>query len=98
MKDPTRIYTALSGIFLLMQGTSTLTFRLFPALDEAFPSLLALTQMVPAHSILHIITGVIALIFLFRGEPGGTFWFALLFGVFYFGLAVFGMVTGHASM
>jgi hypothetical protein len=98
MKDPTRIYTAYSGIFLLVQGTSTLTFRLFPALDQAFPALLAITQMVPPHSILHIITGVLALIVLFRGEPGGTFWFALLFGLFYFGLAVFGILTGHATM
>jgi len=98
MKDPTRIFTAFSGIFLLIQGTSTLTFRLIPALDEAFPALLALTQMIPAHSILHIITGVSALILFFRGEPGGTFWFALLFGVFYFGLAVFGILTGHATM
>ena len=98
MKDPTRIYTAFSGIFLLVQGTSTLTFRLFPALDRAFPPLLAITQMVPPHSVLHIITGVLALIVLFRGESGGTFWFALLFGVFYFGLAVFGILTGHATM
>ena len=98
MKDPTRIYTAFSGIFLLVQGASTLTFRLSPALDQAFPALLAITQMVPPHSILHIITGVLALIVLFRGEPGGTFWFALLFGLFYFGLAVFGILTGHATM
>ena len=98
MKDPTRIVTAFSGIFLLIQGTSTLTFRLIPALDEAFPALLAHTKMIPAHSILHIITGVSALILFFRGEPGGTFWFALLFGAFYFGLAVFGILTGHATM
>lgn len=98
MKDPTRLYTAFSGIFLLLQGTSTLAFRLFPALDEAFPALLAITQMIPPHSILHILTGITALIVLFRGEPRGTFWFALLFGAFYFGLAVFGIVTGHATM
>lgn len=98
MKDPTRLYTAFSGIFLLLQGTSTLAFRLFPALDEAFPALLAITQMIPLHSVLHILTGVMALIVLFRGERRGTFWFALLFGTFYFGLAVFGIVTEHATM
>ena len=98
MKDPTRLYTAFSGFFLLLQGTSTLAFRLFPALDNAFPDLLAITQMVPPHSILHIMTGVIALIVLFRGDPRGTFWFALLFGAFYLGLALFGIVTGHATM
>jgi hypothetical protein len=98
MKDPTRIYTAYSGIFLLVQGTSTLTFRLFPALDQAFPALLAITRMIPPHSTLHIVTGLIALTILLRGEPGGTFWFALLFGAFYFSLAVFGVVTRHATM
>jgi hypothetical protein len=97
MKESTRLYTAFSGIFLLIQGTSTLAFRLFPTLDEAFPALLAITQMVPPHSVLHILTGLIALAVLIRGGRA-TFWFALLFGVFYFGLAVFGMVTGHATM
>jgi hypothetical protein len=98
MKEPTRLYTAFSGIFLLLQGTSTLTFRLFPALDEAFPALLAITQMIPTHSLLHILSGVIALIVLIRGGQGGTFWFAILFGAFYFGLAIFGMVTGHSTI
>jgi hypothetical protein len=98
MKEPTRLYTAFSGIFLLLQGTSTLAFRLFPSLDEAFPALLAITQMVPPHSILHILTGLIALIALLRGGPRGTLWFALLFGAFYFGLAVYGMITGHSTV
>ena len=98
MKEPARLYTAFSGIFLLLQGTSTLAFRLFPSLDEAFPALLAITQMIPPHSILHILTGILALIVLFRGGPGGTFWFATSFGAFYFGLAVFGMLTGHSTM
>jgi hypothetical protein len=98
MKDPTRLYTAFSGIFLLLQGTSTLAFRLFPSLDEAFPALLAITQMIPPHSVLHILTGLIALTVLLRGGQRGTFWFASLFGAFYFGLAVFGIVTGHATM
>jgi hypothetical protein len=98
MKEPTRLYTAFSGIFLLLQGTSTLAFRLFPPLDEAFPALLAITQMIPPHSVLHILTGVIALIVLFRAGSRGPLWFALLFGAFYLGLAVFGMVTRHATM
>jgi hypothetical protein len=67
-------------------------------LDEAFPPLLAITQMVPPHSILHILTGVSALIILLRAGRAGTFWFAALFGAFYFGLAVFGMMTGHPTL
>jgi hypothetical protein len=98
MKEPTRLYTAFIGIVLLLQGTSTLAFRLYPPLDEAFPALLAITQMVPHHSLLHILTGVIALIVLLRGGPRGPFWFAFLFGAFYLGLATFGMLIGHATV
>ena len=98
MKEPTRLYTAFSGIFLLLQGTSTLAFRLFPALDEAFPALLSVTQMIPPHSILHILTGLIALTVLFRGGQRGTFWFAAGFGSFYLSLGIFGMITRHPTI
>ena len=98
MKEPTRFYTAFSGMFLLLQGTSTLAFRLFPALDQAFPALLSITQMIPVHSTLHILTGILALIALFRGGQSGTFWFAAGFGIFYTGLAVFGMITHHPTI
>src|SRR6266498_4891258 len=93
MKEPTRLYTAFSGIFLLLQGTSTLAFRLFPSLDKTFPALLSITRMIPPHSILHILTGIIALVILFQGGPRSTFWFAAGFGSFYLGLAIFGMIT-----
>ena len=98
MKEPTRFYTAFSGIFLLIQGTSTLAFRLFPALDQAFPALLSITQMIPVHSTLHILTGILALIALFRGGQSGTFWFAAGFGIFYTSLALFGMITHHPTI
>lgn len=94
----TRFYTAFSGIFLLLQGTSTLAFRLFPALDEAFPALLSVTQMIPIHSSLHILTGLLALLALFRGGPRGTFWFAAGFGIFYTGLALFGMIMHQPTV
>jgi len=98
IKQPTRLYTAMAGIFLLLQGTSTLAFRLNPAWDQAFPQLLAITQMIPPHSILHIVTGLLALIVLFWGGERGSFWFAAGFGLFYTGLAFFGMITHHATM
>jgi len=98
MKQPTRFYTAFSGIFLLLQGISTLAFRLFPALDRAFPQLLGVTQMVPPHSILHIATGILALIILLRGGERGTFWFAAGFGSFYTGLALFGYITHQPTL
>ena len=93
MKQPVRLYTAVSGIFLLLQGTSTLAFRLFPSLDKAFPQLLSVTQMIPPHSILHILTGLLALAVLIWGNELSAFWFAAGFGTFYMGLALFGMVT-----
>ena len=98
MKHLARLYTAISGIFLLLQGTSTLAFRLYPSLDRAFPQLLAVTQMVPAHSILHILTGLIAFAILRWGGEQGSFWFATGFGLFYTGLALFGMATMHPTV
>jgi hypothetical protein len=62
-------------------------------LDRAFPPLLAITQMVPIHSTLHILTGLIALAVLYRGGERGAFWFAAGFGSFYTGLAIYGMVS-----
>jgi hypothetical protein len=98
MRGPTRFYTACSGLFLLLQGTSTLAFRLFPALDQAFPALLSITQMVPVHSTLHILTGLAAILVLFRGGERGAFWFAAGFGAFYAGLALFGLITHHPTV
>lgn len=97
IKQATYLYTALAGLFLLLQGTSTLVFRLVPALDQAFPSLLAITRMIPPHSILHILTGILALGVLLRGGQRGPFWFAAGFGSFYIGLALLGMVTGQPA-
>jgi hypothetical protein len=95
MSQPARLYTLFAGVFLLLQGTSTLAARLYPPLDRAFPWLLGLTRMVPAHSLLHIGTALIALWITFKGGPRTPYWFALLFGAFYLGLAVVGHVTGH---
>ena len=96
-KQPTRLYTAIAGIFLLLQGTSTLAFRLYPPLDQAFPQLLAVTQMIPPHSILHIVTGILALVVLLKGGERGSFWFAAGFGLFYVGLGFVGMFTGQPA-
>ena len=87
-------YTAASGGFLLLQGTSTLLFRLFPQFDAAFPALLATTRMIPVHSMLHIVTGLLALAVLRWGGREGAWWFALLFGIFYTLLGTIGLITG----
>jgi hypothetical protein len=95
IKQPARFYTAVSGIFLLLQGISTLVFRLYPALDQAFPALLATTHMIPIHSTLHIVTGLLAVVILYRGKEREAFWFALGFGLFYLVLGLAGMFSGH---
>lgn len=95
LRHPTRLYTIFIGAVLTLQGVSTLLFRLIPPLDRAFPLLLELTRMIPTHSILHIVTGLVGLWAYFRGGPRASFWFAVGFGVFYCGLAAVGMVTGH---
>lgn len=98
MKLPTRFYTAIAGFFLLLQGTSTLIFRLIPSLDRAFPQLLGITKMIPAHSILHIVTGLLALVIFFRGDARGAFWFASGFGILYTGLALHGYLIGSPTI
>jgi hypothetical protein len=86
-------YTLVSGGFLLLQGTSTLLFRLVPALDRAFPALLGTTHMIPVHSGLHIVTGALAIAVISWGRRGGPWWFALGFGAFYTLLGLTGAIT-----
>lgn len=87
-------YTLIVGGFLLLQGTSTLLFRLVPALDAAFPMLLGTTHMIPIHSLLHITTGVLALVIIRWGGMRGAWWFALGFGTFYTLLGLSGLMIG----
>lgn len=95
IKQPARLYAAVVGGFLLLQGVSTLFARLYPPFDHAVPALLEITQMMPAHSILHIVTGLLAIGILIWGGERGAFWFAVGFGIFYMGLAFVGMFTGQ---
>jgi hypothetical protein len=87
-------YAWVAGGFLLLQGSSTLLFRLVPALNAAFPALLDVTQMTPIHSSLHIVTGLLALAILWVGGARGAWWFALGFGLFYTLLGLAGLATG----
>lgn len=87
-------YTIAAGGFLLLQGTSTLLFLMFPALDRAFPQLLQATRMIPVHSVMHIFTGLLALAVLRWGGRAGIWWFSLLFGMYYTALGLVGLITG----
>lgn len=94
-EHPARLFTAIAGILLLLQGASTLLFRLFPALDRAFPALLAVTQMIPIHSVLHIVTGVVALVIFHRAKERAALWFTWGFSVFYLTLGLAGLFSGQ---
>lgn len=96
-RSPARLYTLLGGAFLLVQGVSTLAFRLYPSLDAAFPALLASTHMMPAHSTLHIFSGLLAVVLLRWGGPRGPLAYAGGFGAFYTGLAGYGWLAGSPT-
>ena len=89
-----RWYSWLAGIFLLVQGVSTLVARVVPAVDRAAPWLLATTHMQPVHSTLHIATALFAFAVLLAGARA-TWWFAAGFGTFYLTLGLVGAATGR---
>ena len=51
----------------------------------------------PAHNVVHIVSGVIALYFGFAGSLAGAKGFALVFGVVYLGLGILGMALGSTT-
>ena len=88
-------YARIVGGFLLFQGVVTGLFLLVDPLHEAFPLVLDTTRMVPQHSALHVITGLLALALLRWRSARGLWWFAAGFGCFYTALGLSGLVTGH---
>jgi uncharacterized membrane protein HdeD (DUF308 family) len=57
------------------------------------PTLLG-AHLTPAHNMVHIVSGVIALYFGFAGSLSGARGFCLVFGIVYLALGIFGMVLG----
>jgi hypothetical protein len=92
--NPTRLYTWVASVGLFLQGASTLTALLVPAVDRAVPGLLQQTQMIPAHSVLHILSGLLGFA-AFRAGSFGTRSFAFGFGLFYVGLGIAGGAGPH---
>lgn len=92
--DLPRWYAVFSGAFLMLQGVSTLAARWIPAVDQAFPQLLATTRMVPAHSLLHIASALVALLAL-RAGSSAVWWFTGGFGLFYLALGAAGWASGR---
>ena len=59
----------------------------------ALPTLLG-AHLTPAHNLVHIVSGIIALYFGFAGTLSGAKTFALVFGVVYLALGILGLALG----
>jgi hypothetical protein len=82
------------SLALFFQHAIALIALSIPALDRAIPFLLREMQVVPSHSMLHVVTGLVGFAALYFGGS----WprrFALGFGVFYIGLAIAGALSGR---
>ena len=55
-------------------------------------------HLTPAHNLVHILSGVVALYFGFAGSLAGARGFCLAFGIVYLGLGLLGMVMGDPAM
>jgi len=68
-------------------------FLLVGVCGFALPHLLG-AHLTPAHNVVHIVSGIIALYFGFAGTLSGAKAFALIFGVVYLALGILGMALG----
>ena len=71
-------------------------FLLIGVAGFAAPTLLDF-HLSPAHNVIHIVSGVIALYFGFAGSLSGAKSFCLIFGLVYLSLGLLGMVLGDAA-
>jgi len=70
-------------------------FLLVGLIGFAAPTLLG-AHLTPAHNVVHIVSGAIALYFGFAGSLSGAKAFCLVFGVVYMALGILGMALGVA--
>lgn len=71
-------------------------FLLLGVIGFVAPTLLG-AHLTPAHNVVHIVSGIIALYFGFAGSLSGAKIFSLVFGVVYLGLGILGMALGTGS-
>ncbi len=74
------------GLVLLLLGVA----------GFAAPTLLGL-NLNPAHNVVHLVAGVLALYFGFAGSLSGARGFCLVFGLIHLALGLFGIVMGDAA-
>ncbi|HKN82894.1 MAG TPA: DUF4383 domain-containing protein [Pyrinomonadaceae bacterium] len=71
-------------------------FVLVGIIGFASPHLLG-AHLTPAHNVVHIVSGAIALYFGFAGTLSGAKIFCLVFGVIYLALGILGMALGTGA-
>ena len=71
-------------------------FLLVGVLGFAKPDLLG-AHLTPAHNVVHLVSGVIALYFGFAGTLSAAKAFSLVFGVVYLALGILGMAIGTGA-
>lgn len=89
------LWLLLGGLFL--QGLGSLLFRLAPALPAASPLLVRGTFGIDlGHALIHIAWGAVGLVVLFTSRTSRALvLLALVFGVFYTALGVWGVLVYH---
>ena len=75
----------IMGVLLLLVGVLGFT-HVLDALGA---------HLTPAHNLIHIVSGVIALYLGFAGTLGGAKTFCLIFGLVYLALGIIGLVFGE---
>jgi len=71
-------------------------FLLVGVIGFVSPNLLG-AHLTPAHNVVHIVSGAIALYFGFAGPLSGAKTFCLVFGVVYLALGILGMALGAGA-
>ena len=71
-------------------------FLLVGVIGFAAPNLLG-AHLTPAHNVVHLVSGVLALYFGFAGTLSAAKMFSLVFGVVYLALGILGMALGEGS-
>ena len=71
-------------------------FLLLGIAGFAAPTLLG-AHLTPAHNLVHLLSGAVALYFGFAGSMSGARGFCLVFGVVYLALGLLGMVLGDPA-
>jgi hypothetical protein len=94
MTPTLRPYLALIGATLLGQGLVSLALHWSGHASNQLPNRFANSD--PRHAVVHVIWGAVMLVLVARGlDERGYAMLALVFGVFYTGLAVLGVVVHH---